>query len=76
MALGPTPEDVERAFTYHPPVGDQPARYEQLRGRGRDLAALIMVNCPPGPERSTAIAKVREAVMWANAAIACADPEG
>lgn len=66
--------DLDNVFTYHPPTGDQIARYADLRSTGRLLATSIDAHCPPSPERSTAIAKVREAVMWANAAIACNEP--
>lgn len=63
--------DLDNVFTYHAPHGTQPARYEMIRELGRHLAEGVGVHCPPSPERSTALAKVREAVMWANAAIAC-----
>ena len=66
--------DLDNAFTYHPPKPDQIARYGALRGSGRTLAEKIAEFCPPSPERSTAIAKVREAIMWANASIACNEP--
>lgn len=62
--------DLDNVFTYHAPFGDQVIRYAALRNAGWELARLI-ASCPPSPERSTAIAKVREAVMWANASIAC-----
>lgn len=66
--------DLDNVFTYHPPTASQVDRYTDLRSTGRLLAASIDAHCPPSPERSTAIAKVREAVMWANAAIACNEP--
>ena len=58
-------------FTYHAPTGNQPDRYEELRGKGYDLARTIFKLCPPCADTSAAIRKVREAVMTANAAIAC-----
>ncbi|WP_329368682.1 hypothetical protein OG896_24430 [Streptomyces sp. NBC_00669] len=62
--------EVERRFTYHPPVGDQPTRYERLRGTAREFAALLMELCPASPERRRALDHVDYAVMAANASIA------
>jgi len=67
----PTHDELERAFTYHRPKEDQKERYELLRDAGKGLARIIFRNCPDSREKSTAIAKLREAVMWANASIAC-----
>lgn len=73
--LGPQPDDVENLFSYHPPRPDQIPRYEHLRDLGKDFAQAIFDLVPPGPERSTAIAKLREAGMWANAGIACRESD-
>jgi hypothetical protein len=66
---------IENEFTHHPPKGDQVQRYEKLRFNGGNLAEMVMELCPDSRERSTALAKIREAVMWANAAIACNEVE-
>ena len=66
--------DLYNAFTYHPPTDEQVAHYEHLRKMGRALATQIANRCPASPERTIALNKVREAVMWANAAIACHTP--
>jgi hypothetical protein len=63
-------ERLDRVFTYHGVKDDQPPRYEAIRGHARSLAHLIMVACPPSRERSTALTRLEEAVMHANAAIA------
>lgn len=55
---------------YHPPVGNQAQRHAQLSGALEAFLTLLVLNCPPGPERSTAISRAREAKMWASAAIA------
>ena len=62
--------DIPNRFTYHPPQGDQVERYERLRGAGREFAELLAELCPSSPELSRAVARVDEAVMNANAAIA------
>ena len=65
-----TLDSLENRFTYHAPRGDQPARYEKLRGEALVFARLIVESCPPSPERSTALTHLDAVVMFANAAIA------
>jgi len=62
--------ELQKRFTYHSPRDTQPKRYNKLREHGGRLAEDIMYNCPPSRERSLALTKLEEAVMWANAAIA------
>lgn len=74
-----TPEEsaeVQRRFTYHLPVGDQPTRYKQLRGAAHAFAELLMELCPASPERRRALDHVDDAVMAANAAIARTEAVG
>jgi len=66
----PNIPDIEKRFTYHAPKGDQPIKYEAMRTAFKDLAYLVEHYCPDSRERSLALTKVEEAVMWANAAIA------
>lgn len=61
---------IKKAFTYHPPKDDQPARYVAIRDQAHELACLILASCPESRERSLALTKVEEAAMWANASIA------
>ena len=61
---------VDRVFAYHPPKGDQAERYEKLRGLGRELALAILSLTPESREQSSAMTKLEEAIMHANAAIA------
>lgn len=63
-------EDYAKRFTYHAPELDQATRYVELRSQARDFLELIVGSCPPSRERSLAITKLEEAIMWANAAIA------
>lgn len=67
--------DLDRWFTYHAPNDDQVERYQRIRTAGKNLAEVITLVCPDGNDRDAAIRKVREAVMTANAAIACAPRE-
>jgi|TARA_Y100000310_G_scaffold199226_2_gene199219 hypothetical protein len=61
---------VERDFTYHPPTEDSVPKFTAIRDEAKDLALLIVRLCPPSRERSLALTKLEEAVMWANAGIA------
>jgi hypothetical protein len=63
-------KEIMKRFTYHAPKGDQAERYSQIRDNGRKFARLIDKLCPESREKSLAITKLEEAVMWANAAIA------
>jgi hypothetical protein len=63
-------ERLENVFTYHAPDPVRVERYEQLRGAVKEIARLMVELCPDSMERSSALQKLEEAVMWANAAIA------
>jgi hypothetical protein len=54
----------------HQPKEDQPEKYNLIRNTGKSLAHVINDNCPEGREKSLAVTKLEEAIMWANAAIA------
>jgi hypothetical protein len=62
--------DLIKRFTYCPPKNDQATRYENLRTAAKGLALLINEYCPDSREKSVAMTKLEEAVMWANASIA------
>ena len=72
-----TESDLANWFRYHPPSEhpDGPeavsARYERLRAAGGELAKVIVELTPPSADQTAAVRKVREAIMTANAAIAC-----
>ena len=62
---------IESQFTYHAPFGSQTERYVAIRDKARELAYVIKTACPSCADTSAAIRHLREAVMTANAAIAC-----
>jgi len=62
---------VEHLFTYHPPSKDQIPKYNELREAAKTFALTVHRLTPPGEDQDVAIRKIREAVMTANAAIAC-----
>ncbi|HSH45181.1 MAG TPA: hypothetical protein VK966_04970, partial [Longimicrobiales bacterium] len=61
---------IERDFRHHPPKEGQPERYERIRLVARNLAHELVDLVPPGRELSTALTKLEECVMMANAGIA------
>jgi len=68
-----TESDLDVWFSYHAPTEDQKARYVEIRAAAKSLAQCILANTPNSADQSAAIRKVREAVMTANAAIACGE---
>ena len=66
-----TPQNLENWFTYHSPSADQLPKYQAIRDAGAALAKAIVDNSPASADQTAAVRKVREAVMTANAAIAC-----
>ena len=65
-----TNQELESRFTYHAPKDGQPERYDRIRYKAKMLAAYINEYCPDSREKSLALTKIEEAVMWANASIA------
>lgn len=70
MAENITPEELRVRFSYHPPFGDLPEKYERVRNEALAFALLIRDYVPDSRERALAITKLEEAVLWANAGIA------
>lgn len=62
--------NLEHVFTYHPATPEQQKQYEAIRTKAKELAKVILENTPASADQSTAIRKLRECVMTANAAIA------
>lgn len=63
--------DIENRFEYHRPTEEQQKKYIELRQKAKEMAYRIEVCCPPSREKSLAMTKLQEAIMWANASIAC-----
>lgn len=57
-------------FTYHRPPSEVGATFVAIREKAKELALLIADTTPPGREQSTALTRLEEAVMHANAGIA------
>ena len=65
-----TKKEIDNRFAYHPPRGDQAEKYVKIREAGKRMAKLINKNCLDTREKSLAITKIEEAIMWANTSIA------
>ena len=63
-------EVIENNFKYHAPKDGQNDKYIALRAKGKELAYLIDTLCPNSREKSLAMTKLEEGIMWANASIA------
>lgn len=61
---------IDNNFTYHPPIKDQAENYIRLREQAKELAYSINSICPESREKSLALTKLEESIMWANASIA------
>jgi len=63
-------EDIDNRMTYHRPFGNQPERYQKIRGGAKALMELAARIVPPGDERDIAFQKLEEFCFWSNASIA------
>lgn len=61
---------IDKNFTYHKPKEGQPEKYTKIREKAKELAYLIDDECPNSCEKSLAMTKLEETIMWANAYIA------
>ena len=62
--------ELQKKFTHHTPVGDQPTRYVIVREALMAAAAVVLEQSVPSREQSLALTKLEEAMFWANEGIA------
>ena len=65
-----TRQQIEKAFTYHPPKPEQQPIYVEARDRVKAVAQFFADNSPDSRELSLALTKLEEAVMHFNAGVA------
>lgn len=65
-----TNEDLNNRFTYHKPNEKTIMTHQLIRNFGLELANELNNLLPDGREKSLAITKLEEVVMWANASLA------
>ena len=63
-------KDIEKRFTYHKPKENDAYKFVAIREDAKYIADMINSLVPEGIEKSLAITKLEEVVMWANAGIA------
>lgn len=63
-------QSIENNFKYHAVKEGQAEKYENIRGKAKELAYLIDGLVPNSREKSLAFTQLEQAVMWANAGIA------
>lgn len=61
---------VAELFRYHAPNDFTIPKFAAINQAAKNFAEVILANCPPGSDRSSAIGAVRMTRMLANAAIA------
>ena len=64
-------EKIEVWFKYHPPSPDQQVRYVAIRDGALTFAKIIVANMGECADQTVALRHIRDAVMSANAGIAC-----
>nr|WP_315021667.1 hypothetical protein [uncultured Aminipila sp.] len=57
-------------FEFYISKEEQIEKYNTIRNKAMELAALIDSECPDSREKSLAFNKIEEASLWANASIA------
>jgi hypothetical protein len=62
-------ERIEVSFGMWPSDDEKAHLYNKLRSLAANVARLVIEVCPNGRERSLALTKLEESMMWANAAI-------
>jgi hypothetical protein len=62
--------EIENRFTYHPPNPTQISNHMAIRNQAKALAYVIDSLVPESREKSIAMTKLDEVVMFANAGIA------
>ena len=62
-------QDIEQVFEYQPWNAEQIAKGKKVRDALAAAFKVIVINVPPGPDRTVALRAVREARLWSNSAI-------
>jgi hypothetical protein len=60
---------IDDCFEYHPWTPEQQEAGKAIRVALANIVKMVIVTVPPGPDRTTAIRKLREARMDVNSAI-------
>jgi DNA polymerase III alpha subunit (gram-positive type) len=66
-----TNANLENWFVYHSPTNEQLPKFRAIRDAAKHFAQVVIENTQPSADQTDAVRKIREAVMTANASIAC-----
>lgn len=61
---------LDALFTYHAPTPEQLPKYAAINTAAKEFAKVVLANTPSSADQSHAVRLIRDARMWANAAIA------
>jgi hypothetical protein len=64
------PKELDLRFTHHAPKSEYIYHFQNIRRYARNFADMVNDSLPYCREKSLALTKIEEAVMWANAGIA------
>lgn len=64
-------EKINEWFTYHSPGPEDLEHYAKLRASAKAFALTVLEHTPKCADQSAALRHIRDAVMTANAAVAC-----
>lgn len=67
-------EDIDNRFQYHRPNEATARKHQDVRILCHDVAENLNALLPEGREKSLAITHLEEAMFWANASLARANP--
>ena len=66
-------EQLDKMFTFYVASSEQAERYVEVRSAAKNLGQRILECAPHSRERSLAMTKLEEVIMWTNKAIAQED---
>lgn len=62
--------EIKKNFAHHPPTPGLQQAHEEVRHAARVFAEIVNLAVRESREKSLALTKIEEAMMWANAGIA------
>lgn len=63
--------DIDSIFSHHPPTASETVQlHEEVRSKCKEVAIFFRDNLPDSPEKTLAIRKLQEAMMYGNSAAA------
>lgn len=70
-----SPHEIEGIFGFHPATPVTGPQHDEVRAKCRELAEFLNRSLPDSREKSLALTKLQETMMFSNAAIAVHTPK-